>query len=335
MTNHRDAEQIEDCSCTDSQADVANVEKIKTNPECKVDKDVAGGTIPCDPNLHLAANHPHGDLAASSHPWTPSYPNGMHLSWQDNVLNPSPIPLHLFQQPAPYCQNNLFNHHLNAPHLGHQPSHLLHFFESQMRDHAAAFANAAAGAAFVSAQIAADIASASTATNLNQYPVAPHFLPQPPYIYQNIQMQPCIGPPNPQFVGNHGPIQPEHHLYGNFEDEVFENSSSSECAHRRRKRQHRGPPSAVPRDRDESASLSSPVAGPPGRRRRRSRNNILSHGKSQSPSFNFTNRRRNRRIAMTSSGSDGGNVYNITKKKKRQPEPDNISLIGKTGVAAL
>lgn len=289
---------------------------MAANPSCELDEGSARRTKPChpnrDPTCSLAAHHLHG----SCHP--PATYQPLNMPWHEAASNPIPDP----------------------PHLGQQPSHLLHFFETQMRDHAAAFANAAAGAAWVNAQIAADMASASTTTNTIQYPVAPQFLPRPPYLFQNVPMiQPYLVPQNSttQFGEPHAQLLPENNVYGHFGDDTIENSSSTEFVHRRRKRQQRGPPSAIPHGRNENASLSylSPVPGPSGRRRRRPRNSRSLHSESQSSCNSTKSRRRNRRVALTSSGSDGGNAYNITKKKQRQPEPDNHSLLGKTGVAAL
>ncbi|CAJ1959282.1 unnamed protein product [Cylindrotheca closterium] len=319
MMNHQhDVERIEDeGSGFISDSKVAKEEKMALAPKSDFDTGTARRTDPCNPSRYpttpASAQYPHGEINDPCHP----PPITDHMPWPDAIANPTPSP--------PYPQ---------------QPSHLLHFFETQMRDHAAAFANAAAGAAWVSAQIAADMASASTTTNAMHYPVAPQFLPRPPYMFQNVpMMQPYLVPQNSptQFVGFDGQLQPENNFYGIHEDDAFENSSSSECMHRRRKRQQCGPPSAIPSSSSENASLSylSPVTGPSGRRRRRARNNRSSHSESQPSCHNTRSRRRNRRVALTSSGSDGGNAYNITKKKQRQPEPDNSSLLGKTGVAAL
>ena len=75
-----------------------------------------------------------------------------------------------------------------------------------------------------------------------------------------------------------------------------------------------------------------------GRRRRRFWNSAGSNDSGNNNSNNDDNynrnRRRNRKIAMTaSSSSDGGSASCITKKKQRQPNDE--SLLGKTGVSAL
>lgn len=200
------------------------------------------------------------------------------------------------------------------------------------------FEQKAAGAAWVTAQIAADVASASTATNAMHYPVAPQLLPRSPYMFLNVPMTHPYQVPQhatTQFVRPHTQPQSEVNVDRQYEEDALYNSSSSECIHRRRKRQQRGPPSTLPNGKVESGSFSHLSPLPSGRRRRRSRNSRSLHSESQS-SWNYAkSRRRNRRVELTSSGSDGGNAYNITKKKKRQPEPDNSSLLGKTGVAAL
>lgn len=227
---------------------------------------------------------------------------------------------------------------------GQQPSHLLHFFEAQMRDHAAAFANAAAGAAFVSAQIAADMASASTATaqqntNLSRMPQSPAYMFPP---IPMIQPYPPPQPPGPPLYDPSIHPGSDQAAYHNFDSNssVGDDSTSWEFGHRRRKRQQRLPPSQEngqqqskqePRVSQSYSSNNIGSSGKRGRRRRRFRNDGSSDIESQQHKNH--NRRRNRKIALASSSSDGGSTYNISKKKQRQPTDE--SLLGKTGVAAL
>eukprot|EP00980_Cylindrotheca_fusiformis_P022259 scaffold9159_cov121-Cylindrotheca_fusiformis.AAC.1 len=222
---------------------------------------------------------------------------------------------------------------------GQPPAHLLHFFEAQMRDHAAAFANAAAGAAFVSAQIAADMASASTATgqqNLRHMPPSPAFM-IPPIPMMQPYAPPQYGP-SPLYDPSIHPgseVAPYHHFDAT--SSFGDDSASWEAGHRRRKRQQRKHPSVENgqelsnRSPQSFASNKNASSGKRGRRRRRFQNDGSSDLESQH--CKHQNRRRNRKVALASSSSDGGSTYNISKKKQRQPSDE--SLLGKTGVAAL
>lgn len=216
--------------------------------------------------------------------------------------------------PSPTRSNDSLPHGYGTP-FGQQPSHLLQFFETQMYAHATAFANAAAGAAFVSAQIAADMASASlTAPDAMQPPFPPQFLPRPPYVFGHHPMaQPQPVPyPTAHFVGPYGPMQHhEGHAYQYHQPFAGEHIDMAEgsSSHRRRKRQQHVHPSGNIRERGqcENSEFISSVPSSRGRRKRRTRNNGSFLSSELQPSYRHNNtRRRNRKIALTSSGSDGG-----------------------------
>ena len=234
---------------------------------------------------------------------------------------------HVMQYPPSSPQYSAFSQHapLSFPYPSQwqsmsnpppaQPS-LLQFYEAQMRDHAAAYASAAASAAWVSAQIAADMASASNTTVPSGLPVFPiHMQPPQPYM----PLQNTIPPPA------HG-LQ-YHHPYNTFNENDFDADSAS-YSHRR-KRQQRMAPSPETRNQHSNAEHAYFKPEKRGRRRRRFGNSDSEDAQQQQQQQQFSNRRRNRKMALPSSSSDGG----CNKKKQRQP--NDQSLLGKTGVSAL
>ena len=213
---------------------------------------------------------------------------------------------------------------------------VLHFYEAQMRDHAVAYANAAAGAAWAAAQIAADMASASQQTNHNS--PRPLTAPTPPP-----HMFPMMMHPPPMYE------QPVYYSAGEVAQHHSEDSESfGDYGHRRRKRQQFMPPSADTRlpkhqqqNQQQNQHRNNSSSERRGRRRRRFRNDGSSdtdHQQQQkqqqhSQFNNNSNRRRVRKMALPSSSSDGGSTSSMIKKKQRQPSDE--SLLGKTGVSAL
>jgi hypothetical protein len=161
--------------------------------------------------------------------------------------------------------------------------HMLQIYEAQMRDHAAAYASAAAGAAWAAAQIAADMAHASTVTShhhpggvqVQQNPHIPRSLPAPPpQIFPTGQVVPYgptggppVYPPSPQFMDHTMGGMPHAAGYSNnmessSQDYTYNfgpmrdgmnypannntddgSFASDSYGHRRRKRQQRMPPS--------------------------------------------------------------------------------------------
>ncbi|VEU36438.1 unnamed protein product [Pseudo-nitzschia multistriata] len=271
---------------------------------------------------------------------------------------------------------------------------MLHYYEAQMRDHAAAYASAAAAAAATAAQIAADMASSTSAYHSyhNQqqthngiphlsypnnvippmspmsnimFPTSPQmFAPptfMPPITELSYQQQSSVLTPNQRSTSGESSQQ-----YANQSPRSTEgNEKSSRHRHqhhqRRRKRQQRLPssfsnnrnanPNIDSDPRQRQCDLSASTNGnwtqqgqqKRGRRRRRFWNDAGSSD-SGDPSYNHSNSnndgyynkncRRNRKMAKAaSSSSDGGSASWITKKKQRQPNDD--SLLGKTGVSAL
>jgi hypothetical protein len=234
-----------------------------------------------------------------------------HSFWNTNTQPPSP-----------------------PPSSGEQPS-LLYFYEAQMRNHAAAYANAAASAAMVSAQIAADMAQASN-TTMPRNSNIPHMLPSPTChpIFPMPVIQSPYGQTQPFYDQSIRPVS-EVATYNNLDanSSLGEDSSSWDYGQRRRKRQQRMPPDKgqqllkeAPRESQISSSSEKR-----GRRRRRFRNDASNYAEAQQ--YENQNRRRNRKMALASSSSDGGSTHYVSKKKQRQPSDE--SLLGKSGVSAL
>ncbi|OEU18872.1 hypothetical protein FRACYDRAFT_237154 [Fragilariopsis cylindrus CCMP1102] len=209
---------------------------------------------------------------------------------------------------------------------------LLQFYEAQMRDHAAAYASAAAAAAMTAAQIATDLASTVLAAggpnhqhqhhhhhHHHQYPM----IPSPTLVYPQHLMQNSVSTYGSSATTptQSRPLQQSGDNNNNTNFDVDDGNDDRICHHP---------------DEDEDENRSSQQKR--GRRRRRFWNSAGSNDSGNNNSNNDDNynrnRRRNRKIAMTaSSSSDGGSASCITKKKQRQPNDE--SLLGKTGVSAL
>lgn len=232
---------------------------------------------------------------------------------------------------------------------------LLQYYEAQMRDHAAAYASAAAAAAMTAAQIAADIASSNGPPFYQQQqhvvPMSPMHFPESPQMYQ----------PQTPVHQNFG--QPYHHQQTWMETHPNPSSNNNQNGNfqqRRRKRQQRGPafnfqgsdvqnrdsvkdPGAFSVFYGNGANRVQQGQQKRGRRRRRFWNDAGSsdsgepssnQGNDSNEGINNRHCRRTRKMAKaTSSSSESGSASWITKKKQRQPNDD--SLLGKTGVSAL
>ncbi len=244
------------------------------------------------------------------------------------------------------------------------PTLQLQFYEAQMRDHAAAYASAAAAAAMTAAQIASNIASSSGAP-YNPYQQPQHVVPMSPMHFAE---SPQMYQPPPPMHQNFGP--PYHHqpwMETSSHSSPFNGSNHSsegnpndtDYHQRRRKRQQRNPSFNFRRsDIHNRETVSNGTGGfvfgnggnrsqqsqqKRGRRRRRFWNDAGSsdsgdpssnRGNNSNEESNGKHCRRTRKMAKpTSSSSESGSASWITKKKQRQPNDD--SLLGKTGVSAL
>jgi hypothetical protein len=187
-----------------------------------------------------------------------------------------------FQQPTP-----------NPPFPVGHPG-LLQFYEAQMRGHAAAYANAAAGAAMAAAQIAVGMVSAPPLTpqvlqqqqqhqqlangGVPPYQM-PHTLPSPPEFF----------PPSPAMAGYAPDATAAHHgPYYYSEDGQFHETSRRR---RSRKRHHRRVPSS--NVMMESMSISSGSL------------NAVEYVPANEPMNHFQNAQRQRPQHSTSSGKRG------------------------------
>lgn len=157
-----------------------------------------------------------------------------------------------FQQPR---------HPFPSPPLPGNPA-LLHYYQAQMRDHAAAYASAASAAAMMAAQIAADMG------NLNYHYQSsvptPPMLPSPPMIYPTYLPQNSVSPytcSNP--TSSFQPLQSGEDNFNNgridntdnYPDEMDENHGTGhQHCRRRRKQQRRMPPSDSNNNRNDDHS---------------------------------------------------------------------------------
>ena len=203
----------------------------------------------------------------------------------------------------------------------------------------------------------------------NIVPMSPMHFPESPQMYQPLNpMHHNSGPPYNQQPWMEAPSQqcPGNGHTSNYGQELSHysegNSNSNTNYHqRRRKRQQRASSSNFHSgDTHNREFFPNNIGGfgvvngtgtnwsqqgqlKRGRRRRRFWNDAGSsdsgdpscnQGNSNNEGNNSRNSRRNRKMAKaTSSSSDGGSASWITKKKQRQPNDD--SLLGKTGVSAL
>jgi len=220
-------------------------------------------------------------------------------------LHPSVLALH--QPPSPMHQ---------PPFDSHSAVAMAHYYEARMRDHALAYASAAAGAAWAAAQIAqvaADYAAGNGPPppslgmpHWSMYGAAPPHMPPPP-----------MPPPHPSgyFPPDGGGCYPADGFNSMGEAEVVtekqQEGVDSDSDHRdgrhRRKRQQRLPP-------DDAASVPSRVMAPASSRGK-VRRRLRSDGDSSSSGSSFMHNRHRHHY----------------KKKARSDE----SLLGKTAVSAL
>jgi hypothetical protein len=240
--------------------------------------------------------------------------------------------------------------------------------------YASAAAAAAMTAAQIAADLASTVLAAGDPNHHHhhhQYPMIPPPLVYPQHLMQN-SVSPYGSSGTTPTTQSRPLQQSDENNNNNFDiddanddrichpDEDENRSSNSHHHnhhHRRRKQQRRMPPSnynynnnhannnnnSTCNHTDAAAeNLSQQQQGQQkrGRRRRRLWNSAGSSDSGNNNNNNDDNnynrnRRRNRKIAMTasSSNSDGGSASCITKKKQRQPNDE--SLLGKTGVSAL
>eukprot|EP00934_Nitzschia_sp_Nitz4_P006258 Nitzschia sp. Nitz4//scaffold40_size135432//64331//67198//NITZ4_003244-RA/size135432-processed-gene-0.20-mRNA-1//1//CDS//3329551219//6248//frame0 len=234
---------------------------------------------------------------------------------------------------------------------------ILHFYETQMRDHAAAYASAA----WAAAQIAADMSNASLATTPTPHPPQP---PHPPAQWLPLLPVPPAYPPMPSpyaainNYSNYNPPYPPNYMDWTQQQQphprlqgspVFDQGNPGDPSQnpsepRRRKRHQQMPTSET--------TSSFPVNQDRRRRKFREGSNVSqdhsspekSQRSSQQSPFQLNNNGNNnprrqarvRKAMASSNSSDGGSssAASYTKKKKaRQPNDDG--LLGKTGVSAL
>mmetsp|Transcript_33902 Transcript_33902/g.38739 ORF Transcript_33902/g.38739 Transcript_33902/m.38739 type:complete len:1056 (+) Transcript_33902:61-3228(+) len=327
--------------------------------------------IDADADADADNNVPPVDLTPQEH--ISNHDESQHTNFQPRQQQLQPAPMLQPFWPAP--PSPLLHSSPPGVSIPANPA-LLHYYEAQMRDHAAAYASAAAAAAMTAAQIAANLAS-SAVPNLNHpYHNNVHMTPMPmsspPHVYPQHLMRNSISPYGSSTPISSHPLQPlESGENENMEDandrpchpEDENRSNSHHHNHRRRKQQRRMPPSNynnnnhtnnkynVQREtfsdshqqysnRIDAASASTATYScgnnwsQQGQQKRgRRRRSASSDSGNNDDKFN-RNRRRNRKIALTaSSSSDGGSSSCITKKKQRQPNDE--SLLGKTGASAL
>jgi hypothetical protein len=208
---------------------------------------------------------------------------------------------------------------------------MAHYYEARMRDHAAAYASAAAGAAWAAAQIAVGGIVAGHPPSL---PPAPHLqLPVGGYY-----VDPMSGDVP---VGSFGsPVEANW-----FQENPHDDDSDQERNSRRRKRQQRMPPSSSNHVQGQIPLVASPFAasyaGSHASEERRGRRRLRSDAGSSGDNHDSLNRpsgRRHREIQFGLSSSDGGgssSVGGLHRHKKKQRQPSDASLLGKTGVSAL
>ena len=317
--------------------------------------------------------HPNIAPPALMHP-APPFPPNLPLS-----LNGQPAPPPLYPGAAP---NTLSSPNLLAQYPPHQPpfaplppslphvppltplfteqqSHVamahLHHYEARMRDHAVAYATAAAGAAWAAAQIAAYAASntpptvpfsaassSAAAFSSPQWQAMTQPPPRPyPYYVDPATAVPGLSPhamqaaylpqqgtaPDGDYLDEESYYQ-QNNMNNNNANRKQEDHPRQEPSHQhRRKRQQLRPPpsdssSPVPRNvTGESSSMTAPTAGSfPARHkvRRRLRSSLECDNNSSSSGSSL------RRSSTTS-------VRMHNKKKARSDE----SLLGKSAVSAL
>ncbi|KAG7364732.1 double-stranded RNA binding motif protein [Nitzschia inconspicua] len=245
---------------------------------------------------------------------------------------------------------------------GHAGFLQLQYYEAQMRDHAAAYANAAAHAAIAAAHIAnSAVSTPSSIPTTQQFALPPNHsmppaLPEPP----TLMFHPMYSPQESSSLAFQDLSLSPHNGHADFQQQLSGDAGGN---FRRRKRQPRTEDShnvgggrhqrRYQNDASDDLVDSSCANEKRGRRRRRFWNdsagnssdstyqNSYHHSKRPIHHNNVTTnlnnpRRRNRKAAMpaASSSSDGGGSASFIIKKKQKQLTDE-SLLGKTGSGAL